>query len=200
MGRPGRATAAGRLPVPRGPPSPAPSLPAAGRGGARGSMGGAAPPDLFPSRSRSGRPAVGAAPAPAPRPRPSACRAPACGPRSAALSSAPRGSGPSPVSGRAARKVAAAPGLARSLFTNPGDGRGPREGRSLRRRRAGGGGAMDALGLPRALCAPGSGERWRRQSWAGTRDTGDSPAAPRDVTYTRQRNPLCRAPLFPSVQ
>lgn len=168
-------------PFPPGPRSPAPSPPPIGLGGAGGPVGGAAPPDLSASGRRRASPRVPAEPRAGPS---TACPAPACWPRSAARSWAPRASSPPRVSAPPA--PAPAPSSPRALDVRrapPSTSAVYKLGRSAGAVQRGDlpdpgrGCARPPLLSPRlGLLAGPTG--W--SVWAATRNTGDSPAAPQE--------------------
>ena len=139
---------------------------------------------------------------------PTSCRVPVCWPRSAARSSAPPDSSPSPVSrshrprprprpssprlSEVRRRALPLPPLFTNLVQEPELSRGATSPAApggaagmLSASPAGGGGLAGARGL---------------SVGRGLGTLGDSPASPREVAYTEQRNPLCGASLFPSVK
>ena len=111
-------------------------------------------------------------------------------PSSSASSPRPRPS--SPRRSEVRRRALPLPPLFTNLVQEPGLSRGTtspaapgRAAGMLSASPAGGGGLVGARGLSVGL---------------GLGTLGDSPASPREVAYTEQRNPLCRASVFPSVQ
>ena len=98
----------------------------------------------------------------------------------------------SPRRSEVRRRALPLPPLFTNLVQEPGLSRGTtspaapgRAAGMLSASPAGGGGLVGARGLSVGL---------------GLGTLGDSPASPREVAYTEQRNPLCRASVFPSVQ